>query len=114
MLNASLYHRQWRISNPEQFKRNQTTRFIRRKRLIDRFRDRPCYDCHGSFDLWQMEFDHTRGDKKFNITTGLTTPLKVLLEEIAKCDVVCANCHKTRTYKRNQQRRRINEGERGY
>jgi hypothetical protein len=103
MLVTSQYHKNWEFKNPDSFKRAQDTRKRRRRNLIWYFRNRPCLDCHGIFDTWQREFDHTRGTKKFNVTSGFTRPIKELLKEIAKCDVVCANCHKSRTYKRNQQ-----------
>ena len=46
-----------------------------------------------------MEFDHVRGRKLFNLSTG--SPSWVQFEtELKKCDVVCGNCHNTRTYKR--------------
>lgn len=48
-----------------------------------------------------MEFDHLR-DKEFTISRhGLTVSIDRLKPEIAKCDVVCSNCHRSRTYARN-------------
>jgi hypothetical protein len=44
-----------------------------------------------------LEFDHL-GDKSFNIAKGLRDRgWDALIAEIAKCDVVCANCHRRRT-----------------
>ena len=52
-----------------------------------------------------LEFDH-RGDKSFNIAKGLRDRgWDDLLEEIAKCDVVCANCHRRRTAVRGRYAR---------
>ena len=45
-----------------------------------------------------LEFDHLR-DKRFNI--GAALPYRnwaELLAEIEKCEVVCANCHRRRTF----------------
>ena len=47
-----------------------------------------------------MEFDHVTDDKVFNIGARMHGSLRQLLEEIAKCEVVCSNCHRTRTYHR--------------
>jgi hypothetical protein len=67
--------------------------------LIALFRARPCVDC-GEDDALVLEFDHL-GDKKFNITKGITAhSWQAVLDEIAKCDVVCANCHRRRTASR--------------
>jgi hypothetical protein len=47
-----------------------------------------------------LEFDHLR-DKKFGIGNGLRDRAwQRVLNEMAKCDVVCANCHGRRTAKR--------------
>ncbi len=47
-----------------------------------------------------LEFDHLR-DKRFDI--GASLPYRnwqSILDEIAKCEVVCANCHRRRTARR--------------
>jgi hypothetical protein len=59
----------------------------------------PCMDCGGLFPWVCMDFDHVRGKKLFNIAEGMQKKLSVLLAEIAKCDVVCSNCHRIRTHK---------------
>lgn len=64
--------------------------------LIAYFRTHPCADC-GETDPVILEFDH-RGDKEFAIGANLRDRRwEDILAEIAKCDVVCANCHRRRT-----------------
>ena len=64
--------------------------------LIEYFASHPCVDCGGS-DPVVLEFDHL-GEKSFNIAKGLRDrSWEALVAEIAKCDVVCANCHRRRT-----------------
>jgi len=47
-----------------------------------------------------MDFDHLR-DKKYNISNMVCSDYGVaLMEEIEKCELVCANCHRIRTQKR--------------
>lgn len=76
--------------------------YIARKRKMNLLKmGRPCYDCGGMFSLAAMEWDHARGVKGFNIATGLNRPLEEVVDEIAKCDLVCANCHRVRTASRN-------------
>lgn len=62
----------------------------------------PCADCSRIYPFWVMDFDHRPGEvKKFGIAqVRKWTSEKVLLDEIAKCDIVCANCHRARTYSR--------------
>jgi hypothetical protein len=54
-----------------------------------------------------MEFDHLDADAKhFNVSAGVTqVSHERLLTEIAKCEVVCANCHAERTHQRKQARK---------
>jgi hypothetical protein len=64
--------------------------------LIEFFRERPCVDC-GETDPLVLEFDHL-GHKNFDIAKGLRNRnWQAVLDEIATCDVVCANCHRRRT-----------------
>jgi hypothetical protein len=68
--------------------------------IIRDAKSRPCADCGQVYPPYVMDFDHVRGKKRFNIglfRAGHTRP-KEVLAEIAKCDVVCANCHRERTY----------------
>jgi hypothetical protein len=58
-------------------------------------------DCGGTFRYWQMDFDHLR-DKSFNIgESARVKELEQVKKEIEKCELVCANCHRTRTFNRN-------------
>jgi hypothetical protein len=47
-----------------------------------------------------LEFHRIRGSKKKEVTklVSLGYSLETIEEEIAKCIVVCASCHKRRTY----------------
>lgn len=78
--------------------RNRNAR-LRKAAYVARLREQPCADCRRSFPSCVMEFDH-RGDKVRPIARALTMSWKQLKEEIAKCDLVCANCHAIRTHAR--------------
>jgi len=56
-----------------------------------------CADCGYNKHPEALDFDHVRGEKSFAIATGRNYSLSRLLDEIDKCDVVCANCHRVRT-----------------
>ena len=67
--------------------------------LIEFFRNHPSVDCAES-DPVVLGFDHF-SDKPFNIGSGLPyRNWQSILEEIAKCEVTCANCHRRRTARR--------------
>lgn len=66
--------------------------------LIRMTKDVPCADCGQRYPHYVMDFDH-QYDKKFNIGPGAyASSRENLLAEIAKCEVVCANCHRERTF----------------
>jgi 5-methylcytosine-specific restriction endonuclease McrA len=58
-----------------------------------------CKDC-GEKDPLVLEFDHQDPKtKKFNIGMRVHGSIAKLMDEIAKCDVRCANCHRRRTFR---------------
>ena len=67
--------------------------------LVAYLREHPCTDC-GETDPLVLEFDHLR-DKKFSIAKiWRDHKWEMVLDEMAKCEVVCANCHRRRTARR--------------
>ena len=66
-------------------------------------RDTPCADCGGQFPEYMKDFDHVpgRGPKLFNLGQP-DRSMAVVKAEMAKCDIVCANCHRIRTWTRKQ------------
>lgn len=67
----------------------------------------PCMDCGQMFPAEAMDFDHARGVKVKGIAHMIAHnySLDDIQAEIAKCDIVCANCHRVRTRSRARQRR---------
>jgi hypothetical protein len=60
----------------------------------------PCLDCGGIFPPHVMDFDHRDPTTKLFSVAADKVLLKnraVLEAEVAKCDVICANCHRIRT-----------------
>jgi len=48
-----------------------------------------------------MQFDHRDpATKTYEVTRIITRARSVILAEIAKCDIVCTNCHRDRTHRR--------------
>lgn len=56
-----------------------------------------CRDCHRGFPPEAMDFDHVRGTKVAGITQMWSWGRARVLAEIAKCELICANCHRERT-----------------
>lgn len=65
----------------------------------------PCADCGGQFHPAAMTFDHLPGSvKRSNIATLARRHSRAVVEaEIAKCELVCANCHAVRTFNRRER-----------
>lgn len=47
-----------------------------------------------------MDFDHVDGTKVANINILRNYSTQALSEELAKCELVCSNCHRERTWQR--------------
>jgi hypothetical protein len=60
----------------------------------------PCQDCNETHAPYVMEYDHVRGTKRFNIGKMSNHKRERVLEEIAKCDLVCCVCHRVRSHSR--------------
>jgi hypothetical protein len=68
-------------------------------------KEAPCTDCNVKYPWYVMQFDHVpgRGEKLFELggKRGVNRTFELLKAERAKCDLVCANCHAERTYRRH-------------
>lgn len=95
-------------SHYQKNKKQYRTRIKRWKdNQIEKFRqlkENPCMDCNQQYPYYVMDFDHVRGKKEFNISSisCRNCSFEKILEEIRKCDLVCANCHRIRTFKRRR------------
>jgi hypothetical protein len=79
----------------------KTKRIARDRRFIAEYLEgHPCVDC-GEADQRVLDFDHV-GDKTHDVCEMVARglPIATLRAEIARCEVVCANCHRRRTAKR--------------
>lgn len=83
-----------------------------RKKIRERNRDyvrnikesNPCTDCNEFYHYSQMDFDHLN-DKKHSIArlSNSEASIKTIKTEIGKCELVCSNCHRLRTWIRSQE-----------
>lgn len=71
------------------------------KLFLMALKDKPCMDCNQKYPYYVMDFDHKDAAiKKFNISQMRFNSREKIIEEISKCDLVCSNCHRERTFVR--------------
>ena len=62
-----------------------------------------CMDCGYKDNAYALDLDHRDpSTKSFCISDGIHKPWGDILKEIAKCDVVCSNCHRIRTHTKGE------------
>jgi hypothetical protein len=107
-LNA--YNRAFRASREGRYAYPDKEREYRRQRRTHAMEfmraqkeGRACKDCGGVFHHSAMDFDHLSDDKVDDVAKLAAARVsdETILAEIAKCDLVCANCHRIRTWKRS-------------
>lgn len=101
---AKLYKDVWYIENKQRLRSLATAKKNQYRQLAYDFiceylLEHPCVDC-GENDILVLEFDH-RSNKEFGIAQLIqshSSPVlsEKLIQEVAKCDVRCANCHQRR------------------
>jgi hypothetical protein len=95
------YQREHYAANRSSYIDKAQRRKVALRGALNDLKRKPCADCGGIFNPWQMDFDHVRGTKVENISKIIGNgSSRLLREELAKCEVVCANCHRQRTYLR--------------
>ncbi|MBY0526703.1 MAG: hypothetical protein K2R98_25135 [Gemmataceae bacterium] len=100
------YKREYYLRNKEAYVDRAIKYGKRLKAMIREAKNRPCADCGLPYPYYVMEFDHRENEIKIcNVGTMMARKgysLGQVLAEIAKCDVVCANCHREGTHQRRQ------------
>ncbi len=107
--------REWKEANPDRTKEIQNEYARRRRKRIRDFIDaqkegKPCVDCGQFLPIECLDFDHVRGEKRqrlsqwhrFKAEPGKTIE-ELILDEISKCELRCANCHRIVTKQRQEQ-----------
>jgi len=91
--------KKWKISEKRRssnIEKNNERKLRNKKFIWDYLSNHPCEDC-GEDDPIVLEFDHLdRDSKSFNISDICKNgySIKRIEEEIEKCRVLCANCHR--------------------
>jgi hypothetical protein len=84
------------------YERSKQTREKRKEIIREIKESSPCVDCNISYPYYVMHFDHLDSKTKIDKISNLVqvAGIKIALDEINKCDLLCANCHSIRTWKR--------------
>ena len=96
-------HKRYYDRHPDIYKEKNTKRKRMLLAYINDLKQISCIDCGNSYPPYVMDFDHRNKDEKIGSVARLIHngwSKTRLLTEIKKCDLVCANCHRIRTYKR--------------
>ena|SRR5208282_5118053 len=98
--NKKYYQANKRKSHDKRNEYRKKQRLLNKKFVWDYLKEHPCVDC-GETDPVVLEFDHVNGTKSYNIGNMKAQgySLLALTDEINKCMIRCANCHKRKTAK---------------
>lgn len=94
-------------ANKERYFKQAKDRDKQLDELINSYKDRPCTDCGIKYPPYVMDLDHVDPSNKFlKLSTMRRRRMSfdLIKEELVKCEVVCANCHRERTNKQNPAR----------
>lgn len=99
------YQRKWYANNANRVQQRRAVKICLRRRAdwLTSLKTRPCADCAGVFDPVCMDWDHLpEYDKLMDISAMVRAVYSKtrILQELAKCELVCANCHRLRTKRR--------------
>lgn len=74
--------------------------------FINKYKEeRPCTDCGIFYPHYVMDFDHMDATQKEGLVSRFVRVkgLPTVFREIEKCELVCANCHRERTFQRSKE-----------
>jgi hypothetical protein len=81
--------------------RKMANKRVNRAFLLDYKTKNPCFDCQAFYPSYVLDFDHVFGKKLLDVSKLVTYKHETMLKEIAKCQLVCSNCHRKRTFERS-------------
>lgn len=95
----------WRNAHPDKLRviaqKSNHLRYLKVRAVIDAAKSGPCADCGKNYPPYVMDFDHRDpAEKSYGLARMAMMAIPRILAEIAKCDAVCANCHRERTHNR--------------
>ena len=94
----------WRAKNRKVYDRYTYNDQAGKNSLVAIFKlESGCVDCGYDKDPQALDLDHVRGDKIAVVSRLVkTASLERIVDELDKCEVVCANCHRLRSVNRRE------------
>lgn len=107
------YHNNWVAENLEASAEGRHARRRENRKVLKAWvreykTGKRCEDCGEAHEHFVLDFDHRDpSEKEFDVSymTNGSMSLAKLQREVAKCDLVCANCHRYRTFKKPKAER---------
>lgn len=88
-------------NNKKQYLERNLRAFRKRREFVRQVKSKPCFDCGIQYPYYVMDFDHREGEvKEYAMSQIDQMTMEDIKCEMKKCDVVCSNCHRERTFQR--------------
>ena len=101
---STLYNMAMPYKNKEDERAFFRRRYAANLKFVQEYKlEKGCADCGYKAHHAALEFDHIKPAKRGRVSAQLGKSMRCIQEEIELCEVVCANCHSLRTYRRGWQ-----------
>ena len=95
-------HRRYYLRNKRLYKEKNDRRKKDLIKFVISMKQKPCVDCGVKYPHYVMDFHHRDRETKLATINRMINyhsySKKKIIEEVNKCDLICANCHRGRTY----------------
>ena len=102
---CAMYSRNHYLANKDEYYQRHVAKRRRLRVWLSKLKDNPCIDCDTRFNKHLMHFDHLPEYDKFADISEMIADGRsktAIQAEIAKCELVCLDCHSIRTVDRKQ------------
>lgn len=92
--------RDWYKRNKAKVAETSRQQRARNREWLNEQKSVPCQDCKLTWPPYVMEYHHRIDEEKLDSVGNLlmNAGRQRVLDEIAKCDLLCSNCHRVRTH----------------
>lgn len=92
--------RRWYEKHKDIYRQRNKRKQARMTGYLRWYKDVPCADCGKAYPHYVMDLHHEDATQKLMHPGNLVScgSWEIMLTELAKCTVLCSNCHRERTY----------------